>query len=77
MSSTKRKSKKVRHPKQDPKLVAAKDKAEVAYVTSRHKHATQKIVREVCAVAGRSRGKVYAELKKRGYELKPLKRKSK
>ena len=48
--------------KQDPKLLAAKQKYEVAYIAKKF-GITQKVVREITAKVGRSRGKIYAAIK--------------
>lgn len=54
--------------KQDPKLVAAKQKAEINYIASRFKIPV-KVVRAAAKEAGRSRAKVYAYLRKLGYHI--------
>lgn len=56
----------------DPKLVAAKQRGEVAYIAKRFK-CSQKTVRDVQKKVGRSRGKVYAALKELGYVLHKVK----
>lgn len=53
----------------DPKLVAAKQKAEIAYIHRKFKIATQVVAAAVRKV-GRSRSKVYAELRAQGYTIK-------
>jgi len=60
---------KKKSPKQDPKLIAAKQKYEIGYISKRHKIPV-KVVREVVKRIGRSRAKVYAELRNMGYVIK-------
>lgn len=67
---TKKKSRKM-----DKKLVAAKQKEEVRYISERFK-IPQKAVRSVCKEAGRSRVKVYAKLREMGYRIPTRKFKS-
>jgi len=54
--------------KQDPKLVAAKQKYEISYISKRFKIPV-KIVRAVAKEIGRSRVKVYARLRELGFTL--------
>lgn len=62
--ATKKKSRKM-----DPKLVAAKQQAEVSYIAKKAKAST-KVVRQVIKEVGRSRAKVYARLRELGYTVK-------
>lgn len=58
--------------KQDPKLVAAKQKHEISYISKRHK-IPMAVVAAATKKVGRSRAKVYAELRKQGYTIKTKK----
>ena len=55
--------------KMDPKLVAAKQRFEIAYIAKKAKCKTS-TVRRVVSEVGRSRTKVYAALRSLGYTLK-------
>ena len=55
--------------KQDPKLVAEKQKHEISYISKRFK-VPVRIVRAVAIEIGRSRIKVYARLREMGFEIK-------
>ncbi len=57
---------KKKYPKQDPKLIAAKQKSEINYIAKTFKIPVGK-VREAAKVAGRSRSKVYAKLREMGF----------
>ena len=65
--ATKKKS-----PKQDPKLIAAKQKSEINYISKTFKIPV-KVVREVVKKVGRSRVKVYKALREMGYVIKTKK----
>lgn len=54
--------------RQDPKLVAAKQKSEINYIAKTFKIPV-KVVREVVKHIGRSRVKVYVELRLQGYNI--------
>ena len=58
--------------KQDPKLVAAKQKYEISYISKRFK-IPAKVVRAVAKEIGRSRVKVYARLRELGYSIQTKK----
>lgn len=64
---TKKKSRKM-----DKKLVAAKQKSEIQYISKRFK-IPQKTVRLACKEAGRSRAAVYQWLRNAGYTIKTRK----
>jgi hypothetical protein len=54
--------------KMDPKLVAAKQRAEIAYIAKKAK-CRAATVRSVVKEVGRSRVKVYAKLRSMGYAI--------
>lgn len=56
----------------DKKLVAAKQKHEISYISKRHK-IPMAVVAAATKKVGRSRAKVYAELRKQGYVIKTKK----
>lgn len=58
-----------KNKKMDPKLVATKEKHEADFISKRYKIPIR-VVREVMKLVGRSRRKIYAELRLRGYEIK-------
>lgn len=55
--------------KQDPKQVAKSQEHEIKYIASKYKVPIAK-VREAVKKVGKSRRKVYAELREMGYEIK-------
>lgn len=61
--------KKKKPQRQDPKLVAAKQKHEINYI-AKHYKIPVKVVREAVKKVGRSKAKVYAELRSLGYTIK-------
>lgn len=55
--------------KMDRKLVAAKERHEIAYIAKKFK-IRQVVVRGVVRSIGRSRAKVYARLREMGYPIR-------